>query len=73
MIYFFNKDTEKPEQGFFSNSKGLVDKQRQVFEKLWEIAIPIAIRSKELDHQEIQEFPKTFTDFIEIKKSLLID
>lgn len=38
MIYFFNKDTEKPEQGFFSNSKLLVDKQRQVFEKLWEIA-----------------------------------
>ena len=72
MIYFFNKDTEKPEQGFFSNSKRLVDKQRQVFEKLWEIAIPIAIRSKELDHQEIQEFPKTFTDFIEIKNEVYL-
>lgn len=72
MIYFFNKDTEKPEQGFFSNSKVLVDKQRQVFDKLWEIAIPISIRSKELDHQEIQEFPKTFTDFIEIKNEVYL-
>ncbi|MGI0031614.1 MAG: hypothetical protein ACRD80_08515, partial [Nitrososphaeraceae archaeon] len=36
MIYFFNQDTEKPEQGFFSNSKVLVDQQQQIFEKLWE-------------------------------------
>jgi hypothetical protein len=32
MIYFFNQDTEKPEQGFFSNSKVLVDQQQQIFE-----------------------------------------
>jgi len=70
MIYFFNKDTEKPEQGFFSNSKVLVDKQLQVFEKLWELAIPISIRSKELKHQESQEFQKMLTDFIEIKNEV---
>ena len=70
MIYFFNKDTEKPEQGFFSNSKVLVDKQLQVFEKLWEVAIPISIRSKELKNQESQEFQKMLTDFIEIKNEV---
>ncbi len=70
MIYFFNKDTEKPEQGFFSNSKVLVDKQLQVFEKLWEVAIPISIRTKELKHHESQEFQKMLTDFIEIKNEV---
>lgn len=72
MIYFFNKETEKPEQGFLSNSKVLVDKQRQVFQKLWDIAIPISIRSKELDHQVIQDFPKTLTDFMEIKNEVYL-
>jgi hypothetical protein len=70
MIYFFNKDTEKPEQGFLSNSKVLVDKQLQVFEKLWEVAIPISIRTKELKHHESQEFQKMLTDFIEIKNEV---
>lgn len=70
MIYFFNQDTEKPEQGFFSNSKVLVDQQQQIFEKLWELAIPISIRSKELKHQESQEFQKMLTDFIEIKNEV---
>jgi hypothetical protein len=37
---------------------------------LWQIAIPISIRSKELEHQEVLEVPKTFTDFIEIKNEV---
>jgi hypothetical protein len=70
MIYFFNQDTEKPEQGFFSNSKVLVDQQQQIFEKLWEVAIPLSIRSKELKHQESQEFQKMLTGFIEIRNEV---
>jgi hypothetical protein len=69
--YFgLNQDTEKPEQGFFSNSKVLIDQQQQIFEKLWEVAIPLSIRSKELKHQESQEFQKMLTGFIEIRNEV---
>jgi len=70
MIFVFNKDTEKPEQAFWSNSKVFIEKQQMVFDKLWEIAIPISVRTKEIQHQQIQEFAKTFTDFIEIKNEV---
>lgn len=37
---------------------------------MWEVAIPISIRSKELKNQESQEFQKMLTDFIEIKNEV---
>ena len=37
---------------------------------MWEVAIPLSIRSKELKHQESQEFQKMLTGFIEIRNEV---
>jgi hypothetical protein len=37
---------------------------------LWDIAIPISIRNKELELQIAPEFQKTFSDFTEIQKDV---
>ena len=68
MIYIFHKNSERPEQAFFSNSHGLIDKQLLLFEKLWEIAVPIPIRNKELVLQGTSEFQKTFSGLTEMQK-----
>lgn len=49
MVYIFHRDSDKPDQTLWSNSKDLVDKQRILFDKMWNIAIPLSTRRKELD------------------------
>lgn len=51
MVYIFHRDSDKPDQTLWSNSKVLVDKQQELFEKLWEIAVPLSIKSKELEYE----------------------
>ena len=63
--YFTMKTT--PAQAFFSNSKGFVDRQQELFNKLWEIAIPLSHRIKELEHQEKPNYSKTLKNYDEIQ------
>ncbi len=40
----------------WSNSKVLVNKQQALFEKLWEMAIPLSARNKELEYHDKTEY-----------------
>ncbi len=44
MVQVFHNENEPPAQAFFSNSKGFVDRQQELFDKLWKIAIPLSHR-----------------------------
>lgn len=48
MICMFQRDEQKPSQALFSNLKSLVEKQKLLFDKLWEISIPIKDRNSEI-------------------------
>lgn len=52
MVYIFHRDSDKPDQTLWSNSKDLVDKQRILFDKMWNIAIPLSTRRKELEYKK---------------------
>ena len=67
MICIFHKDVQKPEQAFFSNFKSLVDKQQQLFDKLWEIGLPLKDRNKEIEYQQTEEFHKLLTNFEDVR------
>jgi hypothetical protein len=70
MVQIFHNENEPPAQAFFSNSKGFVDRQQDLFNKLWEIAIPLFIMQKELDHQEKPIHRKILTDYDEIQNEI---
>ena len=63
MVYIFHRDSDKPDQTLWSNSKTLVDKQRILFDKMWDIAIPLSIRRKELEYEKRSGRKKIITDF----------
>ncbi len=63
IVQIFVKQSEIPDQILFSNSKSLVDKQQDLFDKLWKMAIPISIRRKELEYQEKKNFKKTILGY----------
>lgn len=63
MVYIFHRDSDKPDQTLWSNSKTLVDKQRILFEKMWDIAIPLSIRRKELEYEKRLGRKKIITDY----------
>lgn len=48
MICMFHRDEQKPSQALFSNLKSLVEKQKLLFDKLWEISIPIKDRNSKI-------------------------
>jgi hypothetical protein len=37
IVQIFHKDTEKPDQAFWSNSNTLVKKQQTLFDDLWKM------------------------------------
>ena len=63
MVYIFHRDSDKPDQTLWSNSKSLVDKQRSLFDKMWDIAIPLSIRRKELEYEKRLGRKKIITDY----------
>jgi hypothetical protein len=61
MVYTFHKESERPDQTLWSNSKDLVHKQQSNFDNLWEIATPLNIRRKELEQQSSPNYRKLLT------------
>ncbi len=47
MVFIFHKESEQPDQTLWSNNRSLVDKQQSLFDKMWEIAMPLSDRKKE--------------------------
>ena len=63
MVYIFHRDNDKPDQPLWSNSKTWVDKQRILFDKMWDISIPLSIRRKELEYEKRLGRKKIITDY----------
>lgn len=70
MVQIFHKENEPPAQALFSNSKTLVENQQALFDRLWEIATPLAFRIKEIEYQDSLNYPKILTDYTEIHKEI---
>jgi hypothetical protein len=58
MVFILHKESEEPLQTFFSNSKSLVERQQQLFDKLWNMSMPVETRIKELDYERIPNITK---------------
>lgn len=70
MVFVLHKDTDEPLQIFFSNSKSLVSQQRTVFEKLWNMAIPLSGRTKEIEYEDKTHPRKTIVNFENIQREI---
>jgi len=75
VVSIFHKGSTKPQQAFFSNSRILIDKQQTLFDQLWEMAIPLEKRNKQLVSNESQGLDKVVLKFDEINEEInsLID
>ena len=70
MVFVLHKDTDEPLQTFFSNSKSLVSQQRTLFEKLWNMAIPLSGRMKEIEYEDKTHLQKTIVNFENIQREI---
>lgn len=70
VVSIFNQGSTKPQQAFFSNSRLFIDKQQALFDQLWEIAIPIDLRNKELKLKESGSSLKTLNKIDEIRNTI---
>jgi hypothetical protein len=70
IVSIFHKGSTKPQQAFFSNSRYFIDKQQALFDQLWDIAIPLDLRNRELKLKESSNFLKTFTKLDEIQTAM---
>lgn len=66
MVYIFHRESDKPDQTYWSNSKVLVDKQNILFSKLWNMAIPLSDRKKEIEYQSSPNYQKTISSYDEL-------
>jgi sugar-specific transcriptional regulator TrmB len=48
----------------------LVKQQRHLFDSLWDIAIPLSARNKELEYQQDSHYQKTLTNPEDIKREI---
>ena len=71
VVSIFNQGSTKPQQAFFSNSKPFIDKQQALFDQLWEIAIPIDLRNKELKLKESGNLLKNLNKTDEIRNTII--
>jgi hypothetical protein len=69
-VFIFHKESEQPDQTLWSNSKELVDKQQTLFNKMWDIAIPLSVRSRELKYQQVPQYRDTLTNSNDIKAEI---
>ena len=70
MEQIFHKENEPPTQALFSNTKALVDSQQALFNRLWEIAIPIANRLKEIEYRDKLNYQRILTKPTEIHNEI---
>ncbi len=68
MAFILHKEDDESLQTYFSNSKSLADKQMQLFEELWSMAIPFSTRKKELEYEDKRDTQRTMTDFEDIRR-----
>jgi hypothetical protein len=70
MAFILHKENDESLQTYFSNSKVLTDKQMQLFEELWKMAIPLSIRRKEIEYEDKKDTQRTMTGFENIQKEI---
>lgn len=70
MVFIFHKESKHPDQTLWSNSKELVDRQQELFDKLWNVSIPLSSRKKELEYQQITNQQKLITDQDKVKMEI---
>ena len=71
MVQIFHKEDEPPSQAFFSNSKSLLISQHELFNRLWDIATPLANRLKEIEYQEKLNYLRIITDQNDIRNEII--
>lgn len=71
MVQIFHKEDEPPSQAFFSNSKSLLGSQQELFNRLWDIAIPLSYRLKEIEYQEKLNYLRIITDQNDIRNEII--
>lgn len=74
MVYIFHRDSDKPDQTLWSNSKVLVEKQQELFDRLWNMALPLCTMRKEIELSQKNDYYVSLSSFREIEdeiKSLL--
>ncbi len=71
MVFIFQEGHEQPDQTLWSNSKELVQKQQEIFNKLWDLAIPLSVRRKEIELEDkITMFQRVFTGMDQIHSEI---
>ena len=67
-VHLTPKKGEPPDQTLWSNSKDLVEKQQALFDRLWNMAIPVTLRRKELENDNSKKQKKIITNYDELVK-----
>lgn len=69
-VFIFHKESEQPDQTLWSNSKILVDKQQTLFDRMWDIAMPLSVRNRELEYQKFPSYHNEMTNMYDIKEEI---
>ncbi len=69
-VFIFHKESDQPDQTLWSNSKELVDKQQSLFDRMWDIAIPLSVRKRELRYQQFPPYQDDITDLDDIAEEI---
>ena len=73
MTFIFQNGSEKPNRAIWSNSKEFVQKQQVIFNQLWDLAIPLSIRRKEIELEDNPNFnQRVFTGMDQIQSEIKI-
>jgi hypothetical protein len=70
MVYLFHQKSDLPDQTLFSNNPDLVKRQVELFNKLWDIGIPLSVRKRELDQNDQPQYQKMISNIYEFKDEL---
>ena len=70
MVYIFHHDSDLPDQTLFSNNSDFVKRQITLFEKLWDISIPLSARIKELERNDQPKYQQMISNIHEFKDEL---
>lgn len=70
MAFILNKQNDESVQTYFSNSRTLADQQMKIFEELWNMAIPFAIRKKELEYENKKDTKRITGDPKNIQREI---
>ncbi|VFJ13669.1 hypothetical protein [Candidatus Nitrosocosmicus franklandus] len=70
MVYLFHQKSDLPDQTLFSNNPDLVKRQVGLFNKLWEISIPLSVRIRELDGSDRSKYQRMINNIYEFKDEL---